>query len=305
MVKIPVNIITVFLGSGKTTSIIQLLRQKPSDECWVIVVNEFGKVSIDGQTLRSKSDNGSVFDISGGCICCSAQGYFKENLERIILSDNFDRIIIEISGLGGIEIVTAIVETFPNLRLMPLICMVDITGIENQRLQRTLIYQNQIHSADLIIFSKCDLLDDVDFQKQLVEKFKSIFSEKHFFMNGNELSPSVLHSDYFQQNGKGNSWMFLPSGQVPKGHNYLEKNYQFGPDIIFDSEKLKGFFSENPSIIRAKGYLLTENGWNLFNYTLAGCIFEACQAKNQNELVIIAKNPDFEHFIADKMLFKN
>ena len=85
MNSIPVNIISGFLGSGKTTAIINLLRQKTTDEQWAVIINEFGKISIDSQTLRSiTSDTGTVFDISGGCICCSARGYFQENLEKII-----------------------------------------------------------------------------------------------------------------------------------------------------------------------------------------------------------------------------
>ena len=98
MEKIPVNIISGFLGSGKTTAIIKLLKEKTASEKWAVIINEFGKISIDGQTLRSSSDAGSVFDIAGGCICCSAKGHFQENLEKIIQSGNFSRIIVEPSG---------------------------------------------------------------------------------------------------------------------------------------------------------------------------------------------------------------
>ncbi len=71
-VKIPVNIITGFLGSGKTTAIIRLLNNKPAGDKWAVIINEFGKVSIDSQTLRSSSDSGNIYEVSGGCICCSA-----------------------------------------------------------------------------------------------------------------------------------------------------------------------------------------------------------------------------------------
>ena len=64
MKKIPVNIISGFLGSGKTTAIIKLLGHKNAGEQWAIIVNEFGKISIDCQTLSSSSPSGTVYDIS-------------------------------------------------------------------------------------------------------------------------------------------------------------------------------------------------------------------------------------------------
>jgi G3E family GTPase len=106
MGKLPVNIISEFLGSGKTTAIIKLLSLKATDEHWAVIINEFGKISIDSQTLRSISNVGKVFDISGGCICCTAKGYLKENIEEIIQSGKYSHIIIEPNCLGGIDMVS-------------------------------------------------------------------------------------------------------------------------------------------------------------------------------------------------------
>ncbi len=305
MGKIPTNIISGFLGSGKTTAIIRLLNQKPIDECWAVIVNEFGKVSIDGQTLRSKSDTGSVYEISGGCICCSAKGFLSENLGKIITTSNYDRIIIEPSGLGGIKMVSEIIDTFPDLLMMPVICLVDITGMENPRLQQSPIYQVQIRKADRIIFSKCDLLDSVGKRDQLIVKFQSVYTGKKFCITGTQLSPSLLHSDIFQKNEKPGYRLLTPSDLDPKDHNYQEKYFQFGADRIFNSGKLKEFFNENPTILRAKGYIRAENGWALFNYTLSGCIFEPCQAKEQNELVLITEKIAIDNYSVEKLLIWN
>jgi G3E family GTPase len=305
MEKLPVNIISGFLGSGKTTAIIRLLKQKPIYECWAVIVNEFGKVSIDGQTLRSESAEGSVFDISGGCICCSAKGYFKENLEKIILTSNYDRIIIEPSGLGGIEMVSDIIEPMPNLELMPVICIVDISGLENLRLQRLPIYQAQILKADRIVFSKCDLLEEIEVQDQLVKKFKLAFPEKHFCITGNDLSRSILDTDSLLKDKNADSSRIFYTKQNISDINYLEKIFQFGTECIFDSEKLLKLFVENPCIVRAKGFILTENGWILLNYTLSGFIFEPCQAKELNELVIIAEKSEPINFEVENILVRN
>jgi G3E family GTPase len=299
MNKIQVNIISGFLGSGKTTSIIRLLELKHPDECWAIVVNEFGKVSIDGQTLQSKSTSGSVFDISGGCICCSARGYLNENLEKIVDSGKYKRIIIEPSGLGGIEMVTALVELKPELQLMPIICMVDITAIENTRLQKNFIYKNQISRAGWIVFSKFDLLPEPESRDQLIAKFKSLFPEKQQFLSSEILTPTLLNMDFLNDETQNNQFIFASNASLTD-KNFEEKNFQFVIDIRFDTQKLIDFFREHPSIFRIKGHIQTENGWKLINFTLSGCTFETCLPKNQGEMVIIAEKsadhpfPDFQ-----------
>ncbi len=68
--RVPTNIITGFLGTGKTTSILNLLKQKPSNETWAVLVNEFGEIGIDGAIL---SDSGALIkEVPGGCMCCTA-----------------------------------------------------------------------------------------------------------------------------------------------------------------------------------------------------------------------------------------
>ena len=295
MGKIPVNIISGFLGSGKTSAIIRLLGQKKPEERWAIVVNEFGKVSIDGQTLQSKSTFGSVFDISGGCICCSAKGYLRENLENIIRTGSFDRIIIEPSGLGGIDMVTEIVVLKSGLQLMPVICLVDITAIENPRLQLNFIYKNQISRASLIVFSKSDLLPDVELQDQLIGKFKSKFSEKLHCLLGKYLSPALLEMNFLNTGTQNVQFMFTSNSSIT-AKNFEEKNYQFGNEIQFDSEKLAGFFQVHTSIVRAKGHIQTQKGWTLVNFTLSGCVFETCLHKDQGELVIIVEKSEDNPF---------
>jgi G3E family GTPase len=299
MKKVPVNIISGFLGSGKTTAIISLLEQKQVNERWAIVVNEFGKVSIDGQTLQSKSTSGSVFDISGGCICCSAKGYLRENLEKIIETGSFDRIIIEPSGLGGIEMVIEIVGALPELKIMPVICLVDITAIDNERLRMNRIYRMQITKAEIILFSKCDLLPEIELQDQLIDNFKTLFPEKLHCVLGKHLAPVLLDIDFREIETQNVQYIYSSDSNLTD-KNFEEMNYQFGAEIQFYSEKLVAFFYDNPSIVRAKGHLSTETGWMLVNFTLSGCIFENCLPKDQGELVIIAEKsgenpfPDFQ-----------
>ena len=308
MENIPVNIISGFLGSGKTTAIIKLFNQKTTNEEWAVIINEFGKISIDSQTLRSTTSNtGTVFDISGGCICCSAKGYFQENLEKIISSGNYSRILIEPSGLGGIDFVSEIVTSSDILKLMPVICLVDITMIENPRLQFLPIFRAQIAKADIIVFTKCDLLEGDAAEDRLVELFKSNFPDKQHCLRKSE--PSLLtwilamNGQPEKQSGK---YRLIPlTDSTLTDDNYHQEIYQYEENVIFDPEKLITLLTNNPIIIRAKGHIRTSNGWNLFNHTLSGSNFEVCQAKNKSEVIIISeKSPSDLNMNLDEQIIK-
>ena len=295
MNKIPVNIITGFLGAGKTTAIINLLRQKTSDEQWAIIINEFGKISIDSQTLQSSSVAGNVYDISGGCICCSAKGYFHENLTEIINTGKYSRIIIEPSGLGGVDMVSEIVESNDYLILMPKICLVDIQLMKNERIQRLPIYRNQITKSEIIIFTKCDLVNNKLDELDLIDKFNEFYPNK----NIQEFALiSMLLNGYIKSETAKNNYRLLSSEKNNlEDSNYQKKMLNFENAIVFDAEKLAIILGKYPEILRAKGHIITENNnWVLVNYTLTNCHFEQCDSKEHNEIVIITEKTDEDFF---------
>ena len=295
MNKIPVNIITGFFGAGKTTAIINLLRQKTSDEQWAIIINEFGKISIDTQTLQSSTAAGNVYDISGGCICCSAKGYFHENLTEIINTGKYSRIIIEPSGLGGVDMVSEIVESNDYLILMPKICLVDIQLMKNERIQRLPIYRNQITKSEIIIFTKCDLVNNKLDELDLIDKFNEFYPNK----NIQEFALiSMLLNGYIKSGTAKNNYRLLSSEKNNlEDSNYQKKMLNFENAIVFDAEKLAIILGKYPEILRAKGHIITENNnWVLVNYTLTNCHFEQCDSKEHNEIVIITEKTDEDFF---------
>ena len=295
MNKIPVNIITGFLGAGKTTAIINLLRQKTSDEQWAIIINEFGKISIDTQTLQSSTAAGNVYDISGGCICCSAKGYFHENLTEIVNTGKYSRIIIEPSGLGGVDMVSEIVESNDYLILMPKICLVDIQLMKNERIQRLPIYRNQITKSEIIIFTKCDLVNNKLDELDLIDKFNEFYPNK----NIQEFALiSMLLNGYIKSGTAKNNYRLLSSEKNNlEDSNYQKKMLNFENAIVFDAEKLAIILGKYPEILRAKGHIITDNNnWLLVNYTITNCHFEQCDSKEHNEIVIITEKTDEDFF---------
>lgn len=287
---IPVHIISGFLGAGKTTLILQLLGSKPPDEHWAIVINEFGKISIDGASLQSKSAGGSLYEIVGGCICCSAKAYFAENLDKIVSEKRYHRILIEPSGLGGIDHITELVGQYPELLLMPVVCLVDILMTKHPRLRMLPIYKAQILQADLIYFTKTELVEEKEFL-ELKEKFASDFPGKIY-------AAKFKAEDFFNV-----SKMDLPTDQgflapgiylahTSEKDNFREYSMKISGEKTVQPGRLSRLLSQEPSIVRAKGYIYAGNEWFLYNYTLSGITTEKCDQKTENEIVFIVEVND-------------
>ena len=155
--SIPVTIITGFLGSGKTTFINGLMARRPSKRI-AIIENEFGEVSIDGELLLGGSE--SIFEISGGCICCTVSDALIYHLLDLAGADKqLDHLIIETTGIAE---PLSIAEPFlshpliqQKFRLDSIICMVDCQFVEDQ-LQEEEVVARQISAADLIILNKTE-----------------------------------------------------------------------------------------------------------------------------------------------------
>jgi G3E family GTPase len=98
--------VTGFLGAGKTTVINQLLASKPNDERWALLINEFGRIGIDGALLASSQDNDleqkniAIREVSGGCICCTSQLPLQIAISRLLSEHHPQRLLIEPTGLA-------------------------------------------------------------------------------------------------------------------------------------------------------------------------------------------------------------
>ncbi|MGE6474965.1 CobW family GTP-binding protein [Psychrobacter sp. NPDC078631] len=104
--NIPCTLVTGFLGAGKTTVINQLLATKPDDERWALLINEFGRIGIDGALLASSQDNDlkqkniAIREVSGGCICCTSQLPLQIAISRLLSEHHPQRLLIEPTGLA-------------------------------------------------------------------------------------------------------------------------------------------------------------------------------------------------------------
>ena len=173
--KIPTNIITGFLGVGKTTAIQQLLKQKPADETWGILVNEFGQIGIDGTLLSAFSDTLTdqaqriiVKEVPGGCLCCVAGLPMKMGLNMLISKAKPDRILIEPTGLGHLQqVIKDLSGEFycDVLALNATICLVDPVHLNDTKYVENNHFQDQISLADVLVANKTEQLNSEDKQR--------------------------------------------------------------------------------------------------------------------------------------------
>lgn len=152
---IKVDIISGFLGAGKTTLIKKLFEGALKNENVVLIENEFGEIGIDGSFLK---DSGvSIKEINAGCICCSLVGDFASSLKEVIAKYNPERIIIEPSGVGKLsDIIGAVLNVDASLQINIVATVVDGTKAKVYMKNFGEFFNNQIETAKTILISKLD-----------------------------------------------------------------------------------------------------------------------------------------------------
>ena len=161
--RIPTNVITGFLGTGKTTAVLDLLARKPAAEKWAVLVNEFGEIGVDGALLAGSG--AEIREVPGGCMCCVAGLPMKVALNNLIMRVRPDRLLIEPTGLGHPqEIVDTLTGEYYGdvLDLRAVIALVDPRRFSDTRYTDNLIFNQQLRIADVIVANKTDLCDDSD-----------------------------------------------------------------------------------------------------------------------------------------------
>ena len=155
-----IDIVSGFLGAGKTTLIKKLLAEAFPGEKLVLIENEYGEISIDGGFLK---DSGvQISEMSSGCICCSLVGDFNKALKDVHEQFHPDRILIEPSGVGKLSDVIVAVENtvkdVPDMKLNSFVTVADATKVKIYMKNFGEFYNNQIESAGTIILSRTQRL---------------------------------------------------------------------------------------------------------------------------------------------------
>lgn len=264
--KAKVHLISGFLGTGKTTALKSLMAQKNPAEKWVILVNEFGEIGIDGAVL---SDNGiPVAEIAGGCLCCVAGPQMGNTINRMISGNKPDRILIEASGLAHAASVIDELKAPPFdalLEIGAVFTIVDPRQFIDPDYARQALYKDQISVCDVLVASKTDLCTPEQitaFREQAAKLFppKARIAEvENAQMNISWLDTPVIEKPRYRLKS-------LPDNTM----GFQSQGYTFSAERDFDGEKITRFFNELPQIteglVRAKGIFRVLGTWVWLNW---------------------------------------
>ena len=160
-----IDIISGFLGAGKTTLIKKLLKEAYADEQVVLIENEFGEIGIDGGFLKEAGIE--IREMNSGCICCSLVGDFGASLKEVISKYHPDRILIEPSGVGKLsDVIKAVqgVAEETGLVLNSYTTVVDAKKCKMYMRNFGEFFNNQVEYAGAIIMSRTDIVDEAKAQ---------------------------------------------------------------------------------------------------------------------------------------------
>ena len=195
-----IDIISGFLGAGKTTLIKRLLATHLHDEKVILIENEFGEIGIDAGFL--KETKVEIKELNQGCICCSLQGDFATALTEIKTKYNPTRIIIEPSGVGKLsDIVKAVVDAnLSDVKLNALVCVCDANKAKMYLKNFGEFYVDQVAHAKTIFLSRADVATEAKMQECL-EIVREI-NDKAIIVTTpiNELSDGTLIDSYEAKN---------------------------------------------------------------------------------------------------------
>ena len=159
--KTKIDVISGFLGAGKTTFIQKLLKEALKDEKVVLIENEFGEIGIDGGFLKDAGIE--IREMSQGCICCSLVGDFEKALKEVISTYEPERVIIEPSGVGKLsDVMKAVTDASENLdvQLNSAVTIVDANKCRMYMKNFGEFFNNQVQYAGTVVLSRTDLISD-------------------------------------------------------------------------------------------------------------------------------------------------
>ncbi len=254
--KIPIILITGFLGSGKTTFINWLL-EKHADKKISVVLNEFGNIKLESQFVKQHTED--IIELANGCMCCVA----KSDVPRVLLyilehSPQTEYIIIEASGLSDPDPVREALQTAPvneHTTLEATICVVDAVNFEQTRNEHA-VMMSQIGDADLLVLSKIEEAG-TDKTTQIQSQLEHLTPDVRVLQFTKVLSPDIFLSTSFATS--------RPADETGE-HHHVHEDYQmywYESEQPHDVNKVIQVIRNTPKeIVRIKGVVFSSDSTN-------------------------------------------
>lgn len=294
---VPTHILTGFLGAGKTTLLRHLLSQKPADEVWAVLVNEFGQIGLDGVLLDSDDQGIAIREVSGGCLCCTSQLPMQIGLARLLGQAKPDRLFIEPTGLGHPkQLIEQLTESHwqQSLQLKAVVTVLNGTRLHDTRLREHDSFMAQLVVADLILVSHHAEMQAADHaelaqvlavlpapQRQVLYADHGQISVAQIDQPrqiSREVRRSLLHAVGAQRlsatsartisgttGSSTESEVSLPYHYVEQSLGHAVGGWRLPADWQFDRSKLLDWLFSLQDWQRIKGVIQVEDGWVAIN----------------------------------------
>ena len=316
---IPTNIITGFLGVGKTTAIMHLLQNKPAGQRWAVLVNEFGEIGVDAglvQGQHSEENGVYVREVPGGCMCCAAGLPMQVGLNHLLTRSRPDRLLIEPTGLGHPKEVLHVLSSLYRevLDVQQILTLVDARHLNDQRYTDHDTFNQQIAIADCVIGNKSERYQPEDKQRlQHYVQQNGRATASVLFATHGRLDTSVLdrtaalpvaaeHASATHHHAHEHPESSLLAADTPlpacgylkaenHGEGYCSIGWRFKADTRFQHDRLFGVLS-GLEAERVKAFFLTDKGafgYNMASGTLTETRLQDCA---ESRIEIIARTLD-------------
>lgn len=271
MTPIPANLILGFLGVGKTTAVIDLLKRKDPRQKWAVLVNEYGTVSVDDAFIEGEAAEGvSVRSVAGGCVCCTTAPMLPVALHFLLQDMRPDRLLIETSGLGH---PAALVDTLranyaDRIELRAAVGLVTPADFAAPgMIDSNPVFRDQVQLSDVLVLNKLDTATPelvADFQRWA----NALYPPKLLVAATEQgrLEPEWLDMVPLSPGGEGFgvSETEGPSPSPLGRGGPTARGWVFPPDVEFDEQALLAVLNR-PGFDRLKGVFRCPNGWIAVN----------------------------------------
>ncbi|CCO47913.1 putative Cobalamin (vitamin B12) biosynthesis CobW-like [Vibrio nigripulchritudo SOn1] len=314
---VPTNIITGFLGVGKTSAILHMMKNKPSNEHWAVLVNEFGEIGVDGSLIQGNHDEKQkvfIREVPGGCMCCAAGLPMQIALNQLLSEARPDRLLIEPTGLGHPKEVLQVLSSEHYRKVLSLqknITLVDARKLSDSIYTQHETFNQQIEIADTVVGHKLDLYQGGE--KETLEEYvakvgrpntRVIFAQHGDIPFAEFEGETTVHSQPPHHHHHGHSKPLASELPIPEsgvlkatnqGEGFHSVGWRFSPEKIFNRNTLLALLA-GLNVERMKAVFITESGifgYNMTSDGLAEAELDDCY-ESRIELISTKVDESFE-----------